>query len=127
MANRAANILGVFAKQPTAGEVKTRLARETSPGWAADVAAAFRNDALHRLAAVRARRVLRYTPESARSFFADLVGDRFELQPQGDGDLGQRLERFFAEHLPGEDCRVVAVGTDSPSVPVEYVSRAFHL
>src|SRR5437588_531917 len=49
--------LGVFAKQPVPGAVKTRLAAATSPEWAARVAEAFLADTLDRLAVVHARRV----------------------------------------------------------------------
>src|SRR6187200_3345934 len=50
--------LGVFAKRPRAGEVKTRLAAATSPEWAAAFAAACLDDTLRRLGSVEARRFL---------------------------------------------------------------------
>ena len=45
-------VLGLFAKQPVAGQVKTRLASATSPAWAARVASAFLYDAVERLARI---------------------------------------------------------------------------
>jgi hypothetical protein len=62
-------VLGVLAKQPTAGLVKSRLASQKSAEWAAEVARAFFADTLDRLAEVDARRVLVYTPAEAKSFF----------------------------------------------------------
>lgn len=117
--------LGLFAKWPQAGHVKTRLAEATSARWAADVARAFLLDTLHRLATVDARRIVAYTPATAIKEFDDLVNGIFALRCQGDGDLGQRLERFFHQALAEGAGRVVVVGTDSPTLPVSLVQGAF--
>jgi rSAM/selenodomain-associated transferase 1 len=121
----AARTLGVFAKWPVPGAVKTRLAAETSPEWAARVATAFLHDTLDRLATVEARRVLAFAPADAGPYFAELVRGRFEVTPQGDGDLGQRMAAFFREQLEAGARRVVLVGTDSPTLPPEVVQTAF--
>src|SRR5262249_57847380 len=102
------------------------LARETSPQFAAEVALAFLRDTLERCAGVEADRVLVFTPAEARDFFAREAAARYRLVPQGDGDLGQRLKRFVSDHLQGA-ARVVVLGTDSPTLPLEYVTRAFDL
>jgi rSAM/selenodomain-associated transferase 1 len=121
----AARTLGVFAKRPTPGAVKTRLAAESSPGWAAAVAAAFLQDTLARLATVAARRVLAFSPPDSCPYFADLVRGEFDLAPQSDGDLGARMSAFFRTQLAGGAAAVVLVGTDSPSLPLALVEQAF--
>jgi uncharacterized protein len=121
------HVVAVFAKEPRPGEVKTRLAQETSPQLASEVAQACLEDTLLRLVAVPARRLLVYAPRSAQHFFASLAADRFELRPQGDGDLGQRMEAFFRQCLADENSRVVVVGADSPTMPVGFVIQAFDL
>jgi rSAM/selenodomain-associated transferase 1 len=115
----------VFAKRPAAGLVKTRLARATSPAWAAEVAAAFLQDSLDRLSGVEARRVLAFSPPEAESFFAGLARERFHLTPQSAGDLGQRMEAFFADELRKQSGPVVLVGTDSPTLPLSIIEQAF--
>ncbi len=45
--------------------------------------------------------------------------------PQADGDLGRRLRAFFANQFAAGARAVVAVGTDSPTLPLEYIDRAF--
>ena len=117
--------LGVFAKRPTRGAVKTRLAAESSPEWAAAVAAAFLSDVLDRLSAVEARRVVAFDPPDALPYFADLVRGRFTLLAQSDGDLGRRMASFFAGQLHAGAGPVVLVGTDSPTLPVDFVEEAF--
>jgi hypothetical protein len=118
-------VLSLFAKQPRPGQVKTRLAAASSPQWAAQVAEAFLHDLLDRLARVDAHRVLVFAPPDAETYFAQLAGDRFALAPQVDGHLGQRLSAFFHEQLRGGAEAVVALGMDSPTIPLEHVEQAF--
>jgi rSAM/selenodomain-associated transferase 1 len=115
-------VLGVFAKQPVPGRVKTRLARETSPAWAAQVAAALLADVLQRVSTVAARRVIACAPAEAQEWFAALAQDRFELTAQADGNLGERLQQFFAAQQANA---VVVIGTDSPTLPVAFIEHAF--
>jgi rSAM/selenodomain-associated transferase 1 len=117
--------LGLFAKYPEPGQVKTRLAVDTSPAWAATVAAAFLADLVERLSGVRARRVLAFTPPAAEPYFGRLVQGRFLLTPQHGEDLGRRLAAFFAEQFRQGAGPVVLVGTDSPTLPNAFVEQAF--
>jgi glycosyltransferase A (GT-A) superfamily protein (DUF2064 family) len=91
--------MALFAKWPQDGQVKTRLAAETSPACAAQVARAFLLDLVNRLGVVAAQRLLVVAPVEAASSFAELAGDGFAVALQGEGDLGQRMAAFFAAHL----------------------------
>jgi uncharacterized protein len=113
--------LGVFAKRPRAGEVKTRLAAATSAAWAARVAEACLADTLSRLATVEARRYLVFAPDDAD--MSASAADAYTPVPQGPGKLGHRLARFFERFLAAG--RVIVVGSDSPTLPVGYVERGF--
>jgi rSAM/selenodomain-associated transferase 1 len=118
--------LGIFAKYPQPGLVKSRLAAATSPHWAARVADAFIHDTVERLASIQARRVLVYTPADQAAYFTELSRGRCELVPQAEGDLGQRLEGFITSQLREGARRVVVVGSDSPTLPTAFVEQAFH-
>lgn len=115
--------LGVFAKSPRPGQVKTRLAAATSAEWAARVAAALLADTLDRLASVPARRCLVHAPDDAGLELQAFSRDRFALQPQGAGDLGERLARFFTDRLKGGP--VVVVGADCPILSFFDLELAF--
>jgi rSAM/selenodomain-associated transferase 1 len=121
----AARALGMFAKQPVPGQVKTRLAAQTNPVWAAAVADAFLRDLLDRLVEVDAHRVLAFAPAAAEAYFGDLVEGRFVLCPQAEGHLGQRLAAFVTGRFQAGADRVVLVGTDSPTLPVAFIDQAF--
>ena len=107
-----------------AGTVKTRLAGENA-AWGARVAQAFLLDTLQRLSQVDAHRVLAFAPVEREADFAAIVSNRFDLTPQAAGDLGQRLAVFVDQHLEAGGRAVVVVGTDSPTMPVEYIERSF--
>ena len=118
-------VLGVFAKWPIPGQVKTRLAAETSEEWAARVAAAALADTLDRLTRIDACRRLVFAPAEAEALFTELTRGRYALMPQGPGDLGERLERFIAARLEDGAEAVVVVGSDSPTLPPGLVELAF--
>jgi uncharacterized protein len=118
-------VLGLFAKWPKPGAVKTRLGAGPSPDWGARVARAFLLDALARASAVAARRVLAFTPADARADFAALAPSGFELTAQPDGDLGQRMSGFLTAQLQAGAEAVVLIGTDSPTLPIAYIEQAF--
>jgi rSAM/selenodomain-associated transferase 1 len=118
-------VLGLFAKRPEPGQVKTRLAAATSAAWAARLAAAFLRDTIERLSSVDAQRFLVFDPPDAAPFFTELVRDRFTLVPQESGDLGQRMSGFLQDQFRRGATAVVLVGIDSPTLPVECLERAF--
>lgn len=105
----------VFARAPAIGVGKSRLARDVGRveawrlyrGWLAGV--------LRTLQDPRWQLVVRLAPDQAR-----LCG--VETEPQGAGDLGQRLVRAIRSHSLG---RVGVVGTDAPEITRADVARAF--
>jgi len=127
MAADSDHVLGLFVKWPLGGEVKTRLAAKTSPHFAVDVAMALLADSLDRYSKIDARRVLGFSPAKHRLEFGRLAGDRWELIPQSEGDLGERMADFFSARFAKGAKRVVLLGADSPTLPLGFVSQAFGL
>jgi len=119
------DVLGIFAKWPEPGRVKTRLAEATSPEFAARVADAFLQDTLDRFAVVAVERWLAFTPAENEPDFLAVAADRYRLVPQGPGDLGDRMEGFVRQRMASGAERVVLVGADSPTLPIEHVHEAF--
>ena len=120
-------LLGIFAKRPIARQVKTRLAEATSPAFAQAVAEAFLKDVLDRFATIAARRAILFAPGSAHEYFARVAADRYEFIPQCDGDLGVRLQHYFAVARARGMSSILAVGTDSPTLPSRFIEQAFSL
>ena len=49
------------------------------------------------------------------------------LWQQPEAELGERLRSFFADQLDDTTARVIVIGSDSPTLPREYVERGFDL
>jgi uncharacterized protein len=120
-----ARILALFAKQPRAGCVKTRLAAASSAIWAATVAEGFLLDLVDRFAATAAERFLVFAPADAEEYFGNTAGGRYRICPQSSGDLGARLASFIQDHLRTGRERIVILGADSPTLPLAIVEQAF--
>jgi len=121
------NVFGLFAKQPQAGTVKTRLAKSIGDAAAADLYAAFIADLIERFRNTADRRLLGYAPANAaaREFFQNAAQNDYTLWPQPDVDLGGRMAAFFHHAFQSGADRVVLIGSDSPTLPTEFVRRAF--
>lgn len=118
-------LLAVFAKYWEPGNVKTRLAASVGSFRATAYYRGFLTTTLRRFESIADSRVVVFTPASRREEFAVLAGFAWELTPQSDGDLGERLRAFLESMLNRVARRVVILGADSPTLPVEYVQNAF--
>lgn len=124
---RVEDVLGLFAKYPEPGKAKSRLAAQTSPEWAAQVAEAFLRDLSKRLERLPVSRFLVYSPAASRQWFTDLAGERYRLHLQVEGDLGKRMAEFLQVRFTCGARKIVLLGMDSPTLPLAYISQAFHL
>lgn len=117
--------LMIVVKEPVVGQVKTRLAAGIGALSALALYQAFTHDTI-----VLARQVpgvdvaLVFWPEHARSYFAATCPDAL-LLPQSGRDLGERLLNAFEQAQALGYDRSVIVSSDSPSLPVAYLSQAF--
>lgn len=122
-AGLAAYRLGIFAKQPVPGQVKTRLSPPLSAAEAAELYAVSLRETLDRCQAAGLAPVLFYAGD--RDYFqATFPG--VELLPQVDGDLGRRMHDALRQLLAPATCRGAAlIGSDSPDLPLEVLRGAF--
>lgn len=120
----------MFAKYWEPGAVKTRLANDIGTLPASRVYRGLLVAALRRLEYLADRRVLAFSPADRRQEFAALLAEtacRWSLEVQGGGDLGARMDRYFATSFLSGARRVVLIGSDSPTFPPEWIERAFEL
>ena len=116
----------IFAKAPVPGSVKTRLHDRYTPQQAAAFCKAFIVDVLSNGAKVPCeRREIFYAPKDGEKAIRGLAGMGWELQPQGEGDLGARMAGAFNMSFAEGADKTVLVGADSPSLPPTIVSEAF--
>ena len=117
--------LGMFAKFWAPGEVKTRLAAAIGAEAAARLHAVFVRTLLARFQAVADRRVLAFSPSERRADFEAVLPAAWRLEPQSAGDLGRRMQHYFESAFAAGAERVVLIGSDSPTLPAEYIEAAF--
>ena len=103
--------VGLFAKRPRPGEVKTRLAPVLGASGAAGFARALLDDGVARFESLGARFELVFAPAEEQPWFAaNYTG--VTLRAQVGAGLAERLEHWFAHRPPGHPW--AAVGSDAP-------------
>lgn len=123
----ARRALFVVAKQPAAGQTKTRLCPPLRAEQAAALYAAFLADTLDIMRRVQGvRRAIAYLPEGAEAYFRKLAPEMDLLLQQGE-TLGERLDQLITQALAAGATQVVVMDSDSPTLPPAYVAQAFDL
>ena len=126
--------LVVFAKAPIPGQVKTRLCPPLTPDEAATVHGSFVLDTLERTRTAVSKyrlptdRYLACAPSSTLAFFKVMEERQaVHLLDQEGDDLGARMQHVFVALFARGYRRVVLVGTDVPSLPLEHYQQALDL
>ena len=114
----------IFVKAPRAGCVKTRLAQKVGADRACAIYEEIVATALSNLRSLHALE-LRFTPDDAREEIVAWMQGDWTAEPQGDGDLGERLERAFVSAFANGAERVVVIGSDAPDVKTADVRAAW--
>lgn len=126
--------LVIFAKAPVPGQVKTRLCPPLTPDEAATLHGSFVIDMLERTKTAAAKlklpldRYLACAPSSTLVFF-QIMEERqsVKLIDQAGDDLGARMLQAFATLFGKGYQRVLIVGTDIPSLPLDHYKQALAL
>jgi uncharacterized protein len=127
---RPKKFLILFAKEPRPGRVKTRLLPQLSPQQGAALSTAFLEDSVNRYGRIRgARHILAVEPAQAIPRLRRKIRglSSWELQGQGNGDLGRRLLRMARWSFKEGSQQTCFLGSDSPTLPLPYVREAFRL
>jgi len=116
----------VMAKAPRAGEAKTRLSPPLAPAECAALAACLFADVAAAALAVAPALFVAYAPadgrEALEALLPPLPRDRW-LEQRGEG-LGERLASATESVFGRGFGPVAVVGTDSPTLPPEYLTVA---
>ncbi|MCM1981904.1 TIGR04282 family arsenosugar biosynthesis glycosyltransferase [Lyngbya confervoides] len=114
----------LFVKAPQPGQVKTRLGKRIGDNLACDLYRCFGLDLYQTLQAVQVPILVFYAPaHQAPQIRAWLTCDR--LFYQGEGDLGQRMQRAFECGFALGYKQLLILGSDSPDVPLSMLQEAW--
>lgn len=118
----------VFTRYPEPGKTKTRLIPALGAQGAANLQ---RQMTEYTLSQVKKLQVISPTLVEIRFAGGNLqlmrawLGKNFIYQPQGAGDLGQRMEQSLGNALQNGAQKVVFIGIDCPGVNGEILATAF--
>lgn len=114
----------IFVKYPCEGRVKTRLAESIGSKAAVLLYRDFVSICLQRYQQIHtADCTIYFDPTEEEDAFRRWLGSKFHYLSQPPGDLGERL-RAGVENQLKYYSRVIALGTDSPDLPLEYLELA---
>jgi rSAM/selenodomain-associated transferase 1 len=121
--------LVIMAKEPKAGQTKTRLCPPLTVEQAADLYRFFLEDIICLVRGVVADQPeivphVAYSPIQAANYFSQLALD-FGLIPQQGERLNERLQAVFNVCFEQGFEGVVAMNSDSPTLPGDYLVEAF--
>ncbi len=120
--------LGLMAKAPRVGEVKTRLVPPLTAQEAAALSVCFLRDMAANIKSVSeteaASGLVVYTPTGSESAFDGVLSTGFELLVQRGTSLGERLCNATDDLLRQGYGAVCLINSDSPTLPQSILIRA---
>ncbi len=116
----------IFTRYPAPGSVKTRLIPTLGAEGACKLHSMMAKHTMKRLESLCALTEVCFTGPGEKEMQAWL-GKTLSYYPQGDGDLGEKLQRAFARAFGQGEDKVVVVGTDCPDLTAAHVRTAFEL
>ncbi|HEV8371232.1 MAG TPA: TIGR04282 family arsenosugar biosynthesis glycosyltransferase [Pyrinomonadaceae bacterium] len=120
--------LGIMAKAPTAGIVKTRLTPPLTPEEASLLSSCFLRDTADNVQSLRAvnraEGVIVYTPANERNMFVRVAPPGFQLLAQRGESLGERLLNATSDLLASGYESICLINSDSPTLPTAILEAA---
>ncbi len=114
----------MFVKAPRPGFVKTRLAKGLGLETACQAYRHMVDAVLERMASF-SEVELRFSPDDAEPEIRPWLRPAWTARPQGNGNLGQRMQAAFAETFAAGMDRVTLIGSDCPEITSGDVRQAW--
>jgi glycosyltransferase A (GT-A) superfamily protein (DUF2064 family) len=114
----------IVANVPDEGLVKASLQADLSSTDYTRLATAFLRDTVYAARQTAAHVIVAYNEGSDRDELADILPPDVKLVPQSGADYGERVINSISYALKLFPGPVIAIGTDSPTMPLNEVRRA---
>ena len=115
----------MFIKLPVKGQVKTRLALNTDGDFVVELYKCFIEDTISLIENLDVHLKLCFYPSNARLTFTEWLGEKHCYTPQVGDDLGEKLKSAFKSAFKESFAKVVAIGSDSPDLPLHLLTESF--
>lgn len=116
----------IMTKVPAAGNVKTRLEKILSADERIALAECFLLDTVEKAKRIACEKtfVAFSPPDGAERLKALLPAEAICVEQRG-ANLGERMAAAFEDAFAGGPDEIVMIGTDSPTLPADYIEQAF--
>jgi uncharacterized protein len=115
----------LFVKFPGEGDVKTRLSKESVPGFVETLYRNFVLDLLETLKTGKWPIIINYHPPESGNAISKWLGENYLYAPQNGSDLGERMKNAFKEAFAAGFSKAVIIGSDMPDLELSVLSEAF--
>ncbi len=120
------NAVILFARDPVLGQVKTRLSSSLDSETILKLYICFLEDSLAKIQQVgNADCFVGISPENNSGFFNGIESSGMTLFCQQGKSLGDKMRQAFIDRFAQGYNKVTIIGSDSPSLPVSYIRKAF--
>jgi uncharacterized protein len=114
-----------FVKYPKKRQVKARLTTDLHETLVVELYKNFVHDTLETIKKIDADVYICFYPPQAQKQFLQWLGSTYEFIPQQGENLGQRMKNSFIEAFHQGYRRVILMGSDSPDLPADILTKAF--
>ncbi|MHC4532900.1 MAG: TIGR04282 family arsenosugar biosynthesis glycosyltransferase [Planctomycetota bacterium] len=125
--NHSNNCLLLFVKSPIKGQVKTRLAAQTGGDFEVELYKCFVVDIISLVENLGVQFKVCFCPANKRLNFSEWLGEQHCYKPQTGNNLGEKLRNAFDNTFEEGFSNVVAIGSDSPDLPANYLTESFEV
>ncbi len=124
---KKSNALILFARVPQLGKVKTRLNPKLPQETVLKLYTRFLNDSIEKISRISdSDHFIAGFPEEDLSYFDGISQERgITIFSQSGNDLGDKMRNAFDDRFKEGYKKVVIIGSDSPSLPLENIQIAF--
>jgi rSAM/selenodomain-associated transferase 1 len=117
----------LFVKYPEKGMVKLRLAADLHEEHVVQLYRCFVHDTLETVKRIDTDLFICFTPVDTLPRFQGWLGSHLRFLPQNGNDLGERMRHCFATVFAHGYHHAILMGSDSPDLPEDYVTKGFSL
>jgi rSAM/selenodomain-associated transferase 1 len=117
----------LFVKSPIKGQVKTRLAAEAGGDFVVELYKCFVEDMISLVENLGVQFKVCFCPANMKSTFSEWLGEQHCYRAQTGNNLGERLRNAFGKAFKEGFSNVVAIGSDSPDLPANYLTESFEV
>ncbi len=117
----------IFVKTPVKGRVKTRMQPDLTPGRILGLYKSFIKETINKCTRLNGvEKVLGCYP-TCDNLFLRKITETYKMKcfNQNGSDLGEKMVNAFKDYFKKGYSEVVIIGSDSPTLPLDYIKKAF--